>query len=96
MIRLALPLAAALLALAGCAPKGPPRAVPGVECNAERLGGLNGKPRGPEAEGEALRLSGAKTIRWLAPDAAATMDFRPDRLNLHLDADGKIASAHCG
>ncbi|MBL7599321.1 hypothetical protein INQ10_25170, partial [Escherichia coli] len=55
-----------------------------------------GKPRGQEAEAEALRLSGAKIVRWLEPDAVATMDFRPDRLNLHLGADGKINSAHCG
>ncbi|MBN8813222.1 MULTISPECIES: I78 family peptidase inhibitor [Sphingomonas] len=96
MIRLALPLAATLIALGACAPKAPPRAVPGVECNAGRLGGLTGKPRSPEAEAEALRLSGARTVRWLEPDAAATMDFRPDRLNLHLGADGKIDSTHCG
>ncbi|WP_249341160.1 MULTISPECIES: I78 family peptidase inhibitor [unclassified Sphingomonas] len=95
MIRLVLP-AAALLVLGACAPETPPRAIPGVECSAERLGALTGKPRGQEAEAEALRLSGAKIVRWLEPDAVATMDFRPDRLNLHLGADGKINSAHCG
>lgn len=95
MIRLVLP-AAALLVLGACAPQTPPRAIPGVECSAERLGALTGKPRGQEAEAEALRLSGAKIVRWLEPDAVATMDFRPDRLNLHLGADGKINSAHCG
>ncbi|KIU00519.1 hypothetical protein [Staphylococcus aureus] len=58
MIRLVLP-AAALLVLGACAPETPPRAIPGVECSAERLGALTGKPRGQEAEAEALRFSGA-------------------------------------
>ncbi|MEP9360541.1 I78 family peptidase inhibitor [Sphingomonas sp. KR3-1] len=96
MIRLAIPAAAALLTLGACAPKAPPEPIPGVECNASKLGGLVGKTRSPETEAEALRLSRARTSRWLGPDSAATMDFRPDRLNVILDAEGKIISARCG
>lgn len=95
MIRLALPVAALAL-LGACTPKTPPEAIPGVECNVEKLGGLTGKAKSAEVESEALRLSGAKSVRWLAPDSAATMDFRPDRLNLNTDAEGKIVSARCG
>lgn len=102
MIRLALPVAAVvtMLTLGACTPKTPPKAapdaIPGVECNVGGLGGLIGKTRSADVEAEALKLSGAKTVRWLTPDAMATMDFRPDRLNLHLGTDGKIGSARCG
>jgi hypothetical protein len=95
MIRLALP-AAALVLLGACAPKTPPEPIPGVECNASKLGGLTGKTRSPEAEAEARRLSGANVVRWLEPNAIVTMEFRADRLNLHLGTDGKIGSARCG
>ena len=95
MIRLALPAAAMLLAPA-CAPQTPPEAIPGVECNAEKLGSLVGKPRGPEVEAEARRLSGANIVRWLEPGMMVTQEFRPDRLNLHLGTDGRIGSARCG
>ncbi|NYT40081.1 hypothetical protein HZY97_04890 [Sphingomonas sp. R-74633] len=95
MIRLALP-AAALALLGACAPKTPPELIPGVECNASKLDGLTGKMRSPEVEAEAKRLSGANVVRWLEPNAIVTMEFRADRLNLHLGTDGKIGSARCG
>jgi hypothetical protein len=97
MIRVVLPAAAAVLLMTGaCTPKTPPEAIPGVECNAGAVSALVGKTRSAEVEAEALKLSGAKAVRWLAPDSMATMDFRPDRLNLHLGTDGKIGSARCG
>jgi hypothetical protein len=96
MIRFAVPIAA-LLATAACAPKERPTPVaPGVECNASKLGGLIGKTRSAEVEAEAKKLSGANMVRWLTPDMAVTMEFRADRLNLHLGTDGKIGSARCG
>ena len=33
--------------------------------------------------------------RIIAPDSAVTQDFRPDRLNVILDADGRITSLEC-
>jgi hypothetical protein len=95
MIRLAIP-AAAMLMLGACAPRTPPEAIPGVECNASKLGGLVGKMRGPEVEAEAKRLSGANSVRWISPGMAVTMDFRADRLNVDLDDSGKITGSRCG
>ncbi|MDG2532929.1 I78 family peptidase inhibitor [Sphingomonas sp. HITSZ_GF] len=95
MIRIALPVAALLL-VGACAPKTPAAAIPGVECSAEKLGELVGKARSPEVEAEARRLSGANVVRWLTPGMMVTMEFRADRLNLHLGTDGKIGSARCG
>lgn len=95
MIRFA--LAALAFAMTGCTQTPPPEAdAPGVECNAAKLGALVGKTRSAAVEAEALRLSGAKTVRWLAPDSVATMDFRVDRLNLYTDASGKITRSGCG
>lgn len=96
MIRLVTPALALAVALAGCAQTPPPAGMSGVECSAAKLGSLVGETRSAAVEAEALRLSGAKTLRWLAPDSAATMDFRVDRLNLYTDAAGKIIRTGCG
>ena len=98
MIRMILPLAA--LAAAGCTYGERPQAAapspPAGKCVADGLAGLNGKTRSEAVAAEALRLSGAKALRWISPGMAVTMDFREDRLNLDLDAEGKIVRAHCG
>ena len=97
MIRAILQLT--LLATAGChydsAPEGSPPPPPG-KCVADGLGSLTGKTRNEAVAKQALRLSGAKTIRWISPGMAVTMDYSEDRLNLDLDAQGKIVRAHCG
>ena len=98
MIRLALPLIA--LAAAGCTyderpQTGTPPAVAG-KCVADGLAGLTGKARSEAVTKQALQLSGAKTLRWIAPGMAVTMDYREDRLNLDIDEHGKITRAHCG
>jgi hypothetical protein len=97
MIRFALPLA--LLATAGCQYDNPPEAGPPPmqgKCNTDRLATLTGKARSEKVARQALRWSGAKTVRWISPGMAVTMDFRDDRLNLDLDAHDKIVRAHCG
>jgi len=96
MIRVVLPAVAVLVMTGACTPKTPPQPIPGVECNSTRLGGLIGKTRSPEVAEEAKRLSGANIVRWLEPGMMVTMEFRADRLNLHLGTDGKIGSARCG
>lgn len=106
MIRL-IPLAAVPLALCACVPhpdasaaaggvENMASAIPGVECDAQHVGPLIGKTRSPEVEAEAKRLTGANVVRWLEPNAIVTMEFRADRLNLHLGTNGKIGSARCG
>jgi hypothetical protein len=97
MTRFALPLIA--LAAAGCYPAPRPEtppAAPGVECNSNGLESLIGQPRSEALAAEAKRLSGANVVRFLTPDTVVTMEFRADRLNLHLGTDGKVGSARCG
>ncbi|NIJ18393.1 hypothetical protein FHS95_000062 [Sphingomonas naasensis] len=96
MIRLVLPLA--LLATGACQqnPAPEPTPPPPGKCVADGLGGFTGKTRSDALEKEALRLSGSTSARWISPGMAVTMDFREDRLNFELDAQGKIVRAFCG
>lgn len=96
MIRRTLFLAL-LAGAAGCAPKPKAEPIPAmVECDANRIQYLKGKQRAAIDEGEALRHSGANRIRWIEPGSAVTMDFRVDRLNLHVDKTGAVTDARCG
>ncbi|MET3710023.1 hypothetical protein ABIC65_000703 [Sphingomonas trueperi] len=84
-------------AAAGCAPQKKAEPMPAmVECDANRVLDLKGKQRSPAIEADALARSGAKRVRWIEPGSAVTMDFRIDRLNLHVDAAGTITDARCG
>lgn len=40
--------------------------------------------------------SGAQQVRVLRPDSVATMDHRPDRLNIHISESEVIESLRCG
>jgi hypothetical protein len=80
---------------------GPADAVPvyggaGHQCDASKAQRLVGKTRSKKLGTDALRLSGARTLRWIKPGTMVTMDFREDRLNLHLDARGRVTKVICG
>jgi hypothetical protein len=93
MIRLAFPLV--LLAAGGCMHRTAPQGLPG-KCVASGLERLVGIARSQAVEAEAKRASGAQSVRWINPGDMVTKDFRKDRLNLELDAAGKISRAYCG
>jgi hypothetical protein len=86
---------AALLAAAliGCATV-PPE--PAGRCGTDRLSGLLGRPASAGLGTEAQRLSGAARLRWIRPGDVVTMDFSPQRLNVHLDAQNRFARFACG
>jgi len=65
-------------------------------CAIERLGPLVGRARSEALGAEAQRLSGAGRLRWIRPGDAVTMDYRTDRLNIHLDARDRVESFACG
>jgi hypothetical protein len=90
-----------LMTITGCANVPPAEAeqvpVRGAgSCDASKAQGLVGKVRSKKLDGDALRLSGARILRWIKPGTMVTMDFRQDRLNLHLDAKDKIIRVACG
>ena len=43
-----------------------------------------------------LRATGARTLRWVAPGMAVTMDYRTDRLTVSYDGAYKIERVSCG
>lgn len=94
-------IAASGLALAACmssttqAETDADRTLPGV-CNADAAQRLVGGMRAPALGEEALRLSGASEIRWIAPGQPVTMDYRTDRLNIEHDANGRVTVIRCG
>lgn len=100
MIR-TLPLALALGAsLAACAPTATrpaaPPAAPPAGCMAAPLGGLIGSEGTVALATTAMAQSGSRTMRWAGPGTALTMDYRPDRLTIVLDEQGRVARFDCG
>jgi Peptidase inhibitor I78 family len=89
---------AALVALltAGCATAPPAEAGGGDKCDSAKAQTLIGRARSAKAGAEALRLSGATALRWIAPGTMVTMDYREDRLNLRVDPAGKVVKVDCG
>lgn len=89
-------LIAAALMTAGCATVPAAEAGGGGKCDAAKAQALIGRVKSAEVGAEALRLSGATALRWIAPGTMVTMDYREDRLNLRVDAAGKIVKVDCG
>ena len=92
---------AALLFLSGCtavsADEPPvPAQGSGGTCNAAPAQGLIGRESSPELGAEAQRLTGAARMRWIRPGQMVTMDYRAARLNIDLDALGRITGLRCG
>ncbi|MES2290543.1 MAG: I78 family peptidase inhibitor [Pseudomonadota bacterium] len=88
----AIPLLA-LLALAGC--ETVPEAGAG-RCDTKGIQRFIGALGTKDVGRILLKRSGAKTIRWLAPGTAATMDYRQDRLNVRVDGRNFITGLDCG
>ena len=73
-----------------------PSPSPRGECNAAPLADLVGRPSSAELGAEALRRSGASRLRWIRPGDVVTMDYSPQRLNIHLDSQGRVDHFACG
>ena len=92
---------ALLMAMTGCESVPPAEAeeipVRGAgSCDASKAQGLIGRAQSRELGVEALRLTGARTVRWIPEGGMVTMDYREDRVNLHLDRDEKVVKVACG
>ncbi len=68
----------------------------GYSCNAAPVQNLVGRTATAELGAEAVRRSGARTMRWIRPGDIVTMEYRTDRLNIHLDAQNRVARLICG
>lgn len=68
----------------------------GQDCSVDGLQDLVGRPATAELGAEALRRSHSRTLRWIRPGDAVTMDYSPQRLNINLDAQGRVERFTCG
>jgi len=68
----------------------------GGNCNAALVQNLLGREATTALGTDARDRSGARQIRWIRPGDAVTMDYREDRLNIHLDARGRVERLVCG
>lgn len=92
-----------LMACTAIPPEGPPPPadedqVPAQgagACNAASVQDMIGRQRSSTLGTEAMRRSGAKSLRWIEPDSAYTQDFREDRLNIDVDARGRVTRLRC-
>lgn len=90
-------MAAVALLTSGCATTAPPAETAAAgKCDAAKAQTLVGRTRSAEAGAEALRLSGGRALRWIAPGTMVTMDYREDRLNLRVDSAGNVVKVDCG
>lgn len=89
----ALPLAACAGSYADTDPETPPAP---ATCNADAAQSFVGQKATPDLGAAILKASGARTLRWVAPRSAMTMDYREDRVNVTYDDDYKIEKVNCG
>ena len=69
--------------------------LPEAQCNAKGVQGQIGATATTQVGAVLLRLTGAKTLRWVPPETAVTMDYRSDRLTVSYDRDMKITAISC-
>lgn len=69
---------------------------PVQRCDAAGAQWAVGKTNTEHNVAEARKRSGAYMARVLRPGQPTTRDLNPERLNLEVDATGRILSARCG
>ena len=68
---------------------------PGDECGASKVAQFVSQEATPAVRARLTAEVGHNRIRWVGPDTVVTMDFRPDRLNVALDANDVITGGKC-
>jgi hypothetical protein len=95
----------AAIGLTGCASRGGdaaagPAALPAepvpMTCNAAPAQYHIGHDATQAMGAAIMKDSGARTLRWGPPNAAWTMDYRQDRVNVQYDEKMKIVKITCG
>lgn len=65
-------------------------------CDAQAARFLLGQPYGPDTLRRALDAAGADEARMLRPDSVVTKEYQTGRLNVVVDAAGRVLQVHCG
>lgn len=94
-------LLSGLIAATGCTAETPepgsltPSPTETEDCGARQLGAYIGQPASEEVLARIRQWRGDNPIRVLKPGSVMTMDFRPGRLNIFLDANDRITEFKC-
>jgi hypothetical protein len=91
-------LAAAMLGACSTAPAATPvhGVTPGHKCEAAGTGQFVGQAGTSETGAAIMRATHAAVLRWAPPGTMLTMDFREDRVTVHLDEANKVTEIKCG
>jgi len=65
-------------------------------CDAEAAQAMIGEQAGAEIGQRLLAATGARQLRWAAPNSMMTMDYRNDRLTVEYDEAMTITRIACG
>lgn len=66
-----------------------------AECGADTLGQYVNQLYTDDMLTKIRAAVGHERIRVIRPGDAVTMDYRPDRLNVEIDEDGRVRRVHC-
>jgi len=97
-MRKVLLLAPALLAACSTAPAQVPvhGVTPGHKCETAGTERFIGQEGTSESGAAIMRVSHAAVLRWAPPGVMLTMDYREDRVTVHLGPDRRITQIRCG
>jgi len=97
-MRKVLLLAPALLASCSTAPAQVPvhGVTPGHKCDAAGTDPFIGHTATSETGAAIMRVSHAAVLRWAPPGVMLTMDYREDRVTVHIGPDRRITQIKCG
>ncbi len=97
IVTLLLPLLAACVPPASLQPADAGPMVKGDgRCDTAPVSWAVGQKADEQVMKKVWRQSGAGLVRLIAPGQAVTMDFRHDRINVHVDAGNNITRLACG
>lgn len=102
MKRLAIAALGAAITLSACATSGeyvPPAVgsdADAVMCDAAPAQGLIGQKATAQTGAQLMAMTRSRTLRWVPPRTAVTMDFRADRLTVSYDDTMIIERISCG
>jgi hypothetical protein len=97
-MRKVLLLTPALLAACSTAPAQVPvhGVTPGHKCETAGTDAFIGQAATSETGAAIMRVSHAAVLRWAPPGVMLTMDYREDRVTVHLGPDRRITEIRCG
>jgi putative aminopeptidase FrvX len=87
-----------LLAACSTAPAAPivHGQTPGHSCKTDGTAQFIGRVRTDRVGAAIKRVSNAAVLRWAPVGVMLTMDYREDRVTVHLDASNRITEIRCG